>query len=88
MTRQPMFDPNNPERINGVPILPGPSNIRHNVACVEGGRDPDHAEMPGAFEICCTCGYNTWSPWGADHAEQVAKLHLWAVGHAPQRVIR
>lgn len=58
-----------------------PRNRRHNIACIES------AECPGVFEISCTCGDQTWTPWGAAHAEEIAKLHLWAAGAPPQKVI-
>lgn len=56
-------------------------NVRHNIACIES------EECPGVFEISCSCGEQTWTPWGADHAEEIAKLHLWAAGAPTQKVI-
>lgn len=88
MTKGPLFDPNRPEHIGGVPVLPGPSNVRHSVACVEGGRDRHHAECPGTFEVVCACGYSTWTPWGEAHAEEIAKVHLMKVGAPAQKVLR
>ena len=46
---------------------------RHNIACIE-------QDCPGAFEIRCQCGESTWTPWGAAHAEEIARMHLWKAG--------
>lgn len=47
---------------------PGP----HRIACIE--------VDDGIFEISCTCGEQTWTPWGQAHAEEVARLHCWVTG--------
>ena len=62
-------------------LLKAQKNVRHNIACIE------DTECPGVFEISCECGEQTWTPWGAAHAEEIAKLHLWAAGAPPQKVI-
>jgi hypothetical protein len=50
-----------------------PVGGRHNVSTIE-------TEAPGAFEITCSCGAQTWTPWGEAHAAEITALHLWAVG--------
>jgi hypothetical protein len=82
MKRMKALDPNNPKRIGGVPVLHGRTSVRHNVVCIE-------QDCPGVFEIACSCGVDSsWTPWGAEHAEEIARLHLWIVGAPTQRVIR
>jgi hypothetical protein len=71
-----------PNRIGGdqLPLLRRAAG-RHNIVCIE-------ADCPGVFEITCSCGQQSWTPWGRAHAEECARVHLWAVGAPVQRVIR
>lgn len=61
-------------------VVPGDVNFRardggrHNIALIE------DTECPNAFEVSCSCGEQTWTPWGEDMATELAQLHLWSVG--------
>lgn len=46
---------------------------RHQVAIIE-------TECRGVFEISCRCGEQTWTPWGLEHAKEIARLHYWVTG--------
>lgn len=37
-------------------------------------------EAPGVYEVVCSCGEHTWTPWGAANATEIAALHFWSVG--------
>ena len=34
-------------------------------------------EAPDVFDIRCSCGEHTWTPWGMEHAHEIAEMHLW-----------
>jgi hypothetical protein len=53
----------------------------HRVLCIE-------QEAPGVFQILCACGETSWTPWGADSAQEIASLHLWQVGSPAKVVMR
>ena len=71
MTRKPFTIPAVDERIAG--LTRRPDGRRHHVDIIE-------QELLRAYEIRCTCGTQTWTPWGAAHAHEIAALHLWSVG--------
>jgi hypothetical protein len=62
----------NEGRVLGFParVRPGPVHLIH---CIE-------AEVRGVFEIKCSCGEVTWTPWGEASATEIAEIHLWARG--------
>jgi hypothetical protein len=62
----------NENRVLGFPTRVLPSNV-HLVNCIE-------QEAHGVFEVKCSCGRTSWTPWGEAHAEEVAQLHLWQMG--------
>lgn len=62
----------NADRVLGFPSVVQPSD-RHIVHCIE-------QECPGVFEIRCSCGRTSWTPWNIEHAEEIAQLHLWEMG--------
>jgi hypothetical protein len=65
-----------PDMNTGANRLPGP--VRHHIAVIE-------TECPGVMEISCTCGEQTWTPWGAAHAQEIADVHLWANGQGKNK---
>lgn len=32
-------------------------------------------EAPGVFDVRCSCGDHTWTPWGEEHALEIAEMH-------------
>lgn len=56
-----------------APDAPQRRGVKHHMILTE-------QECPGTFEIRCLCGEVTWTPWGQAHAEEIAKIHLWAAG--------
>ena len=56
--------------------------IDHRVIVTQGGGPgTESSEDPRSFEVrCVTCGKTTWTPWGADHAEEIARCHLILTG--------
>jgi hypothetical protein len=51
---------------------------RHSVSLIE------DTELPHAFEVSCSCGEQTWTPWGEEMATELAAMHLWEVGAPPR----
>jgi hypothetical protein len=70
----------NEGRVLGFPTRVHPGNV-HLVNCIE-------AEVKGVFEISCSCGETTWTPWGEAHATEIAELHLWARGTPVRRRVK
>lgn len=62
----------NEYRVLGFPSRVMPSEV-HLIHCIE-------QECKGVFEIKCACGEVTWTPWGQDHAVEIAEIHLHARG--------
>lgn len=70
----------NEGRVLGYPTPVRPGD-RHLVNCIE-------QEAPGVFEIRCSCGQTSWTPWGEAHAGEIAEIHLWMVGQPAKRRVR
>lgn len=49
-----------------------PRRGTHRIAVIEAG--------DGVFELSCSCGSQTWTPWGIEHAKEVARLHYVTTG--------
>jgi hypothetical protein len=49
------------------------ANVHQVIVSAEG-------DAPGVFQITCSCGARTWTPWGEDHAGVIAELHLQDMG--------
>jgi hypothetical protein len=47
--------------------------------------DGSNQDAPGVYEIRCSCGEVTWTPWGEEHAVEIAEIHRVIMGVGPSK---